>query len=394
VCGLVLAGQNMWPFVSGWYTPTFSTVPPLVGTVPIATIVLAVGGVVVALLLARSVWQQSAYRDAELVYRDARLAPAAPVAVVLVAVLALQVLSLARIAVQQHGYTPAADALATAQGDPCGLQSALEVETDPAAGVLAVAPQPAAAPATRPTTVDAGGTAPPGVAVAGVGQSPWFALDDRQRAGALPVVVTVSGGPRAGDLLDAEFARGTEVLATLPLTGPGLAPDGAPTDRRLIAPAGADSVRLTVAAAADGTAAASLPRAPVLTPMTQVLPRGTRAILDWPVAFVFPCLTPEPLPPGTAGLAQWRVAPPADDPSAAITYTPGLGGPFAGPRLLVTQRRMPTYLPDDPTRDGVQLYRWEPVEPLRTLTPTVRVRDAGDLPDPGHLRVPQLIENS
>ena len=97
--------------------------------------------------------------------------------------------------------------------------------------------------------------------------------------------------------------------------------------------------------------------------MTEVLPRGTRAILDWPVAFVFPCLTPEPLPPGTATLAQWRVAPPADDPSAAITYTPGLGGPFAGPRLLVTQRRMPTYLRGDPTRDGVQLYRWEPVSP-------------------------------
>jgi Mycobacterial cell wall arabinan synthesis protein/Arabinosyltransferase concanavalin like domain/EmbC C-terminal domain len=393
VCGLVLAGQNMWPFVSGWYTPTFSTVPPLVGTVPIATIVLAVGGVVVAVLLARSVWRQSAYRDAELVYRSARLAPAAPVAVVLVAVLALQVLSLARIAVQRHGYTPATDALATAQGDPCGLQSVLQVETDPAAGVLPVALQPAAAPATRPTTVDAGGTALPGVAVAGAGQSPWFTLDDRQRAGALPVVVTVSGVPRAGDLLDAEFAQGTEVIATVPLTGPGLASDGAPTDRRLIAPAGADSVRLTVAAAVDGTAAASLPRAPVLTPMTQVLPRGTRAILDWPVAFVFPCLTPEPLPPGTASLAQWRVAPPADDPSAAITYTPGLGGPFAGPRLLVTQRRMPTYLRDDPTRDGVQLYRWEPVEPLRTLTPTVRVRNAGDLPDPGHLRVPQLIEN-
>jgi len=122
-----------------------------------------------------------------------------------------------------------------------------------------------------------------------------------------------------------------------------------------------------------------------------VLPRGTRAILDWPVAFVFPCLVPEPLQLGTAGLAQWRVAPPTDDPSAAITYTPGLGGPFAGPRLLVTQRRMPTYLRGDPTRDGVQLYRWDPVEPLGTLTPTVRTRDAGD--DPGHLRVPQLVED-
>ena len=152
------------------------------------------------------------------------------------------------------------------------------------------------------------------------------------------------------------------------------------------------AVRLSVAAAPDGVAAASLPRAPVLTPMTEVLPRGTRAILDWPVAFAFPCLTPEPLPPGTAALAQWRVAPPADDPSAAITYTPGLGGPFAGPRLLVTQRRMPTYLRGDPTRDGVQLYRWVPVTPLRTLAPTVR--DDADRADPGHLRVPLLIENS
>ena len=112
VCGLVLAGQNMWPFVSGWYTPTFSTVPPLVGTVPIATIVLVLGGVVVVPLLAWSVWRRSAqipggptrpraYRNAETAYQNAELlrfctrrvpAPAAPVAVVLVAVLALQVL--------------------------------------------------------------------------------------------------------------------------------------------------------------------------------------------------------------------------------------------------------------------------------------------------------------
>jgi len=86
-----------------------------------------------------------------------------------------------------------------------------------------------------------------------------------------------------------------------------------------------------------------------------------------------------------------RVGPPADDPSALITYTPGLGGPFAGPRLLVTQRRMPTYLRGDPTRDPVQLYRWEPVAPLRTLTPTVR--DGTAPPDAGHLRVPLLIGN-
>jgi arabinosyltransferase A/arabinosyltransferase B/arabinosyltransferase C len=242
-----------------------------------------------------------------------------------------------------------------------------------------------AVPVARSAEVDAGGRTLPGVAVAGTGATPWYALDPRQRDGALPVVVTVTGPLRPGDVLDAQFGRAGEVLATVGLAGP------VPADRRLLAPPGADVVRLTVAAAEGGVAAASLPRAPVLTPMTEVLPRGTRAILDWPVAFVFPCLVPEPLPLGTAALAQWRVAPPADDPSAAITYTPGLGGPFAGPRLLVTQRRMPTYLRGDPTRDPVQLYRWEPATPLRTLTPTAR--DDRDLPDPGHLRVPELITN-
>jgi arabinosyltransferase A/arabinosyltransferase B/arabinosyltransferase C len=124
--------------------------------------------------------------------------------------------------------------------------------------------------------------------------------------------------------------------------------------------------------------------------MTQVLPRGTRAILDWPVAFVFGCLTPEPLPPGTASLPRWRVAPPADDPAADITYTPGLGGPFAAPRLLVTQYRMPTYVRGDPTRDGPQLYRWDPLVPLRGLQPSVRVRDVVTPFAVTHLRVPRL----
>jgi arabinosyltransferase A/arabinosyltransferase B/arabinosyltransferase C len=142
------------------------------------------------------------------------------------------------------------------------------------------------------------------------------------------------------------------------------------------------------------TAVAALPRVPVLTPMTRVLPPGTRAILDWPVAFVFPCLVPEPLPAGTAALARFRVGPPADDPSAAITYTPGLGGPFATARLLVTERRLPTYLRDDPGRDAPQLYRWDPVVPLRTITPSARMMDVSSPTGVTHLRVPRLVEGN
>ncbi len=135
----------------------------------------------------------------------------------------------------------------------------------------------------------------------------------------------------------------------------------------------------------------SLPRAPVLTPMTQVLPRGTRAVLDWPVALAFPCLHPAPLPPGRAGLASWRVAPPPDDASAVITYTPGLGGPLATARLLVTEHRMPTYLRDDLVRDTPQLLRWDPVVPL--ATPTPRVHDAVTASSVTHLRVPRLNQD-
>jgi len=155
----------------------------------------------------------------------------------------------------------------------------------------------------------------------------------------------------------------------------------------VIAPAGATRVRLTVDAGAGGTARVTLPRAPRLTPMEQVVPPGSRAILDWPVAFLFPCLTPEPLPPG---VPTWRVAPPASDPAAGITYAPGFGGPFAGPRLLVTQQRLPTYLAGDPVRDAVRLYRWVPIMPLSTPEPVVTERTVMGWASDGHARVPGL----
>jgi hypothetical protein len=44
----------------------------------------------------------------------------------------------------------------------------------------------------------------------------------------------------------------------------------------------------------------------------------------------------------------------------------------------------------DPTRDGPQLYRWDPVVPLRTLQPSVRIRDVVAPVAVTHLRVPRL----
>lgn len=399
VGSLVLAGMNLWPFVAGWFAPSFSTVPPQVLGVPLATLLLVAGGAVVVALLGRSVWRASGAGTGQGVATVPRLVPGpVPVLVaVLVVALALQVLGLTRTALgHRDSYTPASDALATLRGDPCGLQRTLSVETDPAAGVLTArtntatpSEPPLTAPAERP--VDIGGNSIPGVPVAGRFTSPWFTLDPAQRTGGLPVVVTTVGVLRPGDDVQAQFADASEnVVGARPVA----ATSAEPVDVRLFAPAGAASVRLSVSASAGAIAASpallTLPRAPRLTPMEALLPRGTHAVLDWPIAFLFPCLVPAPLPDGTASLPTWRVAPAHSDPAAGITYAPGFGGPFAPTRLLVTQQRLPIYLTGDPGREAVQLFRWIPGTPLRTPTPTVTERTVAGWAADGHANVPGL----
>ncbi len=386
VACLVLAGYNTWPNVSAWFTPTFSTLPPQVAGVPLATVALVVGGLSVAGILARWAWLRAGGAADVAVPRRVP-APAPLVAALLAAVLALQVLGLGRVALaHRDSYTLASDAIATLRGTPCGLQEALSVETDPASGLLPIA---IGSPTGRTLPVDVGGQTLPGVSVTGRMSTPWFALDPDQRDGSLPVVVTTSGTTRPGDGLFLEFGDGSRVLdrRTLVPEGP------TPRDTREIAPSGADTVRIVVDAPNEGPrspAVASLPRVPRLTPMSQVLPPGSTAILDWPVAFLFPCLTPAPLPLGTATLAHWRVGPPAEDPSAGITYGGVYGGPFTAARLLVTEQRMPTYLRGDPVRDAAQLYRWVQDTPLTTLTPVITGQDVAGWHADGRARVPGL----
>lgn len=388
VGSLVLAGTAAWPYASAWFEPTFSTLPPRVAGVTVATALVVLGFAAVAVLAARLGAARAAGAADPPVPRRVP-GPVPLLATVLAAVLALQVLGLARTAVEHRGgYTLASDAVATLSGEPCGLQERLSVETDPGAGLLRPLTMP---PVRAERTVDVGGVQLPGVAVAGSITSAWFALDPAQRASAppdraLPVVVTTAGEVRPGDVLRLEFGdAGGAVLESRSLgAGPG--------DDRQLAPPGAESVRLVAAGATTGgvPALVTLPRVPRLTPMTEVLPPGTTAVLDWPVAFLFPCLTPQPIVDGAAGPVGWRVAPPAADPSAGITYAPGFGGPFAAARLLVTERRMATYLDGDPTRDAAQVVRWDPVEPLGEVVPEVGAETVAGWSRTGRARVPGL----
>lgn len=386
VGSLVLAGDNLWPYAGDWFTPTFSTLPPQVAGVPLATVLAVAGALVVVVLVARSAWRRAGGDPGPFAVPRRVPSPGPVVAVLLAGVLLLQVGSFARIAAgHRDSYTLASDALATVRGEPCGLQRQLSVETDPGAGLLPA--EGGVPPAPRVLPVDVGGTTLPGTTVAGRMTTAWFVLDPAQRSGQLPVVVTTSGQVRPGDGLFVEFGADGRSLERRRVS-----PDDAgPTDHRELAPAGAQSVRLVVDAPNAGPrspAVVSLPRVPRLTPMEQVLAPGETAILDWPVAFLFPCVHPAELPDGTAPVPGWRVGPPAADPSAGITYSPGFGGPFAGPRLLVTEQRMPTYLRGDPLRDAVQLYRWTPLVPMAAPRPTVTERTVTGWHRDGHARVP------
>ncbi|MDN5861620.1 MAG: arabinosyltransferase, partial [Pseudonocardia sp.] len=384
---LVLAGRNLWPYASGWFDPLFSAAPPRLGGVTLASILLVVGTVAVTALLARSAWLRAGGAPDAVGPRVPT--PAVGALVVLVAVVALQVGSLGAVAVQRtDSYTLASDAVATLRGQPCGLQRLLSVETDPAAGLLPPwtgGDLPGAGRPAASAPVDTGNGTLPGIAVAGDTSTGWFAVE----AGPLPVVVvTVRGPARPGDGLFAEFA-----LADGSVERTGLTIGDGTSEARLPVPAGAAAVRLVTEATPPGPqrpALASLPRVPRVTPMTELLPPGTVAILDWPVAFLFGCLTPAPLPPGRADLPRWRVAPPASDPSAGITYAPAFGGPFAGPRLLVTEHRMGTYLAGDPLRDAATLYRWVPVVPMAEPAPRVVDRTVAGWHADGRTRVPGL----
>jgi hypothetical protein len=388
VGSLVLAGYNVWPYVGDWFAPTFSTLPPQVAGVPLATVLVVAGALLVGALLVRAAWRRSGGAADPYAVPRRVPGPVPVVAVLLVGVLLLQVGSFTRIAyAHRDSYTLASDALATVRGEPCGLQRLLSVETDPGAGLLPTEGGVPASPRTLP--VDVGGATIPGTTVAGRFMTAWSTLDPAQRSGQLPVVVTTSGQTRPGDGLFLEFGADGRSLDRRRISADG----AVPIDHRELAPAGAAVVRLVIDAPTAGPASpavVSLPRVPRLTPMEQVLPRGATAILDWPVAFLFPCVHPAALPDGTAQLPGWRIGPAAGDQAADITYAAGFGGPFTASRLLVTQQRMATYLQGDPLRDGTTLYRWTPVVPLAAPQPTVTERTVAGWHRDGHARVPGL----
>jgi hypothetical protein len=392
--GLALAGFNQWPFVSN-YGLTWGTTAPLVFGRSIAGPLVLAGIVVAAALLGLAAMLMASGKG-DPVGSESRLmgwvrfvpSPSAIALALLVGALLLQVGTFAKVSVEHRDtYTMANDSEQAVRGVSCGLADYMRAEVDPTGGELQqVFPGDEAvldgfAPASRERLelagqnltgwqaesragVQAGTEAKPATA-----QTPWYRLTDAQRRGESPLVVTVSGSSIEQRVtVTAQFHTAGEMV-TADLDDVPTAP--ATRDLRVMvgqyAP-GADWVRLIVTdrgLPTDAPVAFSVPRSPVLIPLAELLPRDTTVMLDWPIAFHYPCLRMPKLLDGTAELPRWRIATPAaDDKSSVITYNPVTGGPFSTARMLVTEQRMPLYLVGDPVVDLGRLYRWVPVTGL------------------------------
>lgn len=395
--GYALAGRNQWPYVSN-YGITWSTLAPQLGGVSAATTALAGGLLLTAISGVSVAWAQAGGRLPSITrYLPA---PGLLALILIVATVGLEVGSVARAGIRQrNSYSLAADSLKTLTGPNCGLADHLGVETNPLAGLLPAfggGDLAGSLPADA-TSLQMAGMALPGWRI-GTGSlvrrhTSWYRLDHRN----MPVVVTISGEFNRGTSLVAEFAHSggpkPSVSHTVALADQPGAP--APRDVRIAVPdfRSADLVRLTVTASpAPGTMPLvfSVPRVPRTVAMHDVLPPGTEAIVDWPVAFLYPCLQIAGTPEGTAALPRWRVSTPAADNSGYIATAPELGGPFATSRSLVRAEKLAVYLQGDPLRDVGTLYRWTPVTTFSIPAVSRVTRTTWGWQHFGHLHVPEL----
>lgn len=403
VAAVCWAGPNSWAYLSDLDVPWNQVGPELRGVT--AWAVFLTGAAVAAVVGAVAVVRARVRGEDDVRLPFWRWVPSAGAVVVVVALLTvgLELTSFLKSTWDRRDtYTLAADARATLDGRPCGLAEDLTVETDPTAGLLTPAPGDAdaddldgftavddgAAPAS-PALVMAGEPLPGWAATghsAADGTGPaelttgWFELPASVRDDGLPLVVTISGDLGAGTGLALEWGTGSgddvAFVGGTGLTDPGGAP--AARDVRLdvaAVPADAGFVRLRASdGGADGDVplAVSAPRVPVTEAFADVVDPDVPALVDWPVAFVFPCQTLAVQRDGVTDVPGWRISPPLPGDAGDIAVAGFVGGPYTAARTLVDQVEVPVYQDARPLDRPVTLFAWEPrvdvTEPRRDVT--------------------------
>jgi len=430
---LSLAGANNWWFVSTLDGPWTDRRITVLG-VPLHTTLLAgaVAGCLLAVVLAA--WRQARGGG----WRPSRLpAPHLLVSLGLCLSVAIQLATFVGAALEQRdSYSIAKQNVRSVASTTCGLADSIALELTPLYGALTPLAGAAGRDAPGVFAVNGGfaaGHVPPygfgggdpafdvpvwGSLVGedadratGTARSGWYEIAGRLRDGSAPLVIAVAGrthggnavtvelGRRRGDAVDPrgglaveEFAHRHHsnidpVMNRLPRDRPEWRDvridlgDKLPPDADVLRVAGADHTVGT-----GGWLAFSAPRAPELTPLTEVVPQDAGVVVDWPIGAAYPCTRPASLALGAVEMPSWRIAGgPLLLGSGEISFTQDTAGPFAPVAALADQIAVPAYLVHEWDEEVATVFRIQSpalAEPALSLSDRV---------EPGWSRGPRLV---
>ncbi|EGD53512.1 arabinosyltransferase domain-containing protein [Gordonia neofelifaecis] len=139
----------------------------------------------------------------------------------------------------------------------------------------------------------------------------------------------------------------------------------------------------------DAWLAVTPPRATKLQTLNSLVGSDDPVLLDWEVAFAFPCQRPAAAVHGVLETPKWRITP--DAVGERVNSAQWMAGDYGGP-LGITENELrptevPAYLENDWGRDWGSLQRFTPLLPQRDADITLTEEDHTGTWTPGPMRV-------
>ncbi|GHF48359.1 arabinosyltransferase [Amycolatopsis bartoniae] len=202
----------------------------------------------------------------------------------------------------------------------------------------------------------------------------WYALPANRADKQVVVAVAAKSGKATSVALEfgTETAEGVKIVRTdtvLPQgvgtkSGSDTTDTGKWTDERVQLgdlPANVSVVRVVAKdddVTEDGWVAVSAPRVPTFTTLTQRVGNAP-VYMDWPAAFVYPCMNPVTSHDGISQVPAYRITAGTLALEAGIADNIG-GGPLGWLEEVASEPEVPSYLEGDPGQPWGQLIQIEP----------------------------------
>ncbi|HJQ47325.1 MAG TPA: arabinosyltransferase domain-containing protein [Amycolatopsis sp.] len=417
VAALAATGPNAYWFVSQLGVPWFDKAPSIHGY-HLSTLLLLASAVTAVFAFVENVRMQRPGAPPPIEERRSRALKLGSLGLVVVCgvVVAFEFASMGKaIQKQSHSYSLGAANVAHLFGKSCNLSDHVMVEQDPVSSVLKPVSLPTvpvkqeqqANAALPPVDQDNGKTetgfhsdvegdgdplgGPPhgfttstvpmwssyhanrDASPTGKLRTDWFSLPAQKAGAQVAVAVDTPNGKATSVALEfgTETPQGVQVekSQTVVATGAGTVSGSDSTKQKWAdervqigdLPPNVTVVRVVARdddVTDDGWVAVSAPRVPTFTTLTQRVGNAP-VYMDWPAAFVYPCMNPVVSHDGISEVPAYRITAGDLAPEADWANNVG-GGPNGWIEEIADQPEVPSYLEGDPGQSWGQLFQVEP----------------------------------